>query len=42
LLPLHMTLELALVSLLLTVGMCLISAMLAVRRVISTDPAEVF
>ncbi len=42
LLPLHMTLELAFVSLLLTIGMCLISAVLAVRRVITADPAEVF
>jgi putative ABC transport system permease protein len=42
LLPLHMTVQLALVGLLLTLGMCLISAVLAVRRVISTDPAEVF
>jgi len=42
LLPLHMTVELALVSLLLTLGMCLISAVLAVRRVVSADPAEVF
>jgi len=39
---LHMTVQLALVSLLLTLGMCLISAVLAVRRVISADPAEVF
>jgi ABC-type antimicrobial peptide transport system permease subunit len=37
-----MTVELALVSLLLTLSMCLISAVLAVRRVISADPAEVF
>jgi hypothetical protein len=29
-------------SLGLTVGMCLISAVLAVRRVIAADPAEVF
>jgi len=42
LLPLHMTVELAVVSFLLTLGMCLISAVLAVRRVISADPAEVF
>jgi putative ABC transport system permease protein len=42
LLPLHMTVELALVSLLLTLAMCLISAVLAVRRVVSADPAEVF
>jgi hypothetical protein len=31
-----------LLSLALTLGMCLISAVLAVRRVIATDPAEVF
>ena len=42
LLPLHMTVELALISLLLTLFMCLISAVLAVRRVVSADPAEVF
>jgi putative ABC transport system permease protein len=42
LLPLHMSVELALVSLLLTLSMCLISAVLAVRRVVSADPAEVF
>ena len=42
LLPLHMTVELAVVSFLLTLGMCLISAVLAVRRVILADPAEVF
>ncbi len=42
LLPLRMTWELALVSLLLTLGMCLMSAVLAVRRVIVADPAEVF
>jgi putative ABC transport system permease protein len=42
LLPLHMTVELALVSLSLTLAMCSISAVLAVRRVISADPAEVF
>jgi len=39
---LHMTVELAVVSFLLTLGMCLISAVLAVRRVISADPAGVF
>jgi putative ABC transport system permease protein len=42
LLPLQMSLELALLSLALTLGMCLISAMIAVRRVIAADPAEVF
>jgi hypothetical protein len=34
--------ELALLSLLLTLAMCLISAVMAVRRVVSADPAEVF
>jgi putative ABC transport system permease protein len=42
LLPLQMSLELTFLSLALTLGMCLISAVLAVRRVIVTDPAEVF
>lgn len=42
LLPLHMTWQLTLLSLALTVGMCLVSALLAIRRVIATDPAEVF
>jgi putative ABC transport system permease protein len=42
LLPLRMTVDLGLISLGLTLGMCLISAVLAVRRVIGTDPAEVF
>ena len=42
LLPLHMTIRLALISLALTLAMCLISAILAVRRVVSADPAEVF
>jgi putative ABC transport system permease protein len=42
LLPLRMTLWITLVSLALTLGMCLISAVLAVRRVIAADPAEVF
>jgi putative ABC transport system permease protein len=42
LLPLHMTVRVTLVSLVLTLGMCLISAVLAVRRVIKADPAEVF
>jgi putative ABC transport system permease protein len=42
LLPLHMTAYVALVSLGLTLGMCLISAAIAVRRVIVADPAEVF
>jgi putative ABC transport system permease protein len=42
LLPLHMTGYVVLVSLGLTLGMCLISAAIAVRRVIRADPAEVF
>ena len=42
LLPLHMTGYVILVSLGLTLGMCLISAAIAVRRVIRADPAEVF
>jgi putative ABC transport system permease protein len=42
LLPLHMTARVMLVSLGLTLGMCLISAAIAVRRVITADPAEVF
>ena len=42
LLPLHMTAKIVLVSLGLTLGMCLISAAIAVRRVIKADPAEVF
>jgi ABC-type antimicrobial peptide transport system permease subunit len=37
-----MTIGLALISLALTLAMCLISAVLAVRRVISADPSEVF
>ena len=42
LLPLHMTWGLTLLSFGLTLGMCLLSAVLAVRRVIAADPAEVF
>ncbi len=42
LLPMHMTLRLMLISFGLTLGMCLVSAALAVRRVIAADPAEVF
>jgi ABC-type antimicrobial peptide transport system permease subunit len=37
-----MTAQVVLVSLGLTLGMCLISAAIAVRRVITADPAEVF
>jgi putative ABC transport system permease protein len=42
LLPLHMTLSLTLFSLALTLAMCLLAASLAIRRVITADPAEVF
>jgi putative ABC transport system permease protein len=42
LLPMHMTARLIFVSLGLTLGMCLISAAIAVRHVIKADPAEVF
>ena len=42
LLPLTMTLQVTLVSLGLTLGMCLLAALIAVRRVIAADPAEVF
>ncbi|MBV8091601.1 MAG: hypothetical protein JO139_18920 [Alphaproteobacteria bacterium] len=42
LLPMQMTWDLALTSLVLTLGMCLISAIIAIRRVIALDPAEVF
>ena len=42
LLPMRMSLEITLLSLGLTLGMCLISASIAVRRVVAADPAEVF
>jgi DevC protein len=42
LLPLHMSPYLIFVSLGLTLGMCLVSAAVAVRRVVMADPAEVF
>jgi ABC-type ATPase involved in cell division len=42
LLPLRMTLTQTALSFALTLGMCLVSAALAVRRVVSVDPAEVF
>ena len=42
LLPLHMTLRLTLLSFALTLGMCLVSATLAIRRVLAADPAEIF
>ena len=41
-LPIHMTLERALTVLLMTLVMCSISALLAVRKVRKLDPAEVF
>lgn len=41
-LPLHMTVWLTLLSFALTLGMCLISALLAIRRVLAADPAEIF
>jgi putative ABC transport system permease protein len=42
LLPLHMTLSLTLISLALTLGMCLLAGAIAIRRVIAADPAEIF
>lgn len=42
LLPLEMTLELTITTLGLTLTMCLVAAALAVRPVISADPAEIF
>lgn len=42
LMPLHMTLQVTAISFALTLGMCLLSAALAIRRVIAVDPAEVF
>lgn len=42
LIPLHMTLQVTAISFVLTLGMCLVSAALAIRRVIAVDPAEVF
>ncbi len=42
LLPLHMTLSQTVISFGLTLGMCLVSASLAIRRVIAVDPAEIF
>lgn len=42
LLPLHMTLDLTVLTLGLTIGMSLLAAAVAVRPVISTDPAEIF
>jgi putative ABC transport system permease protein len=42
LLPLHMTWQLTLISLALTLGMCLLAGAIALRRVITADPAEIF
>jgi putative ABC transport system permease protein len=42
LLPMQMTAMLSLFGALLTFGMCVISGLIAVRRVITADPAEVF
>jgi putative ABC transport system permease protein len=42
LLPMHLGVGIALGTLALTVGMCLLSGVLAVRRVLDADPAEVF
>jgi putative ABC transport system permease protein len=42
LMPLQMTFRITAISFALTLGMCLVSAALAIRRVISVDPAEVF
>ena len=42
LLPLQMTWQLTLLSLGLTLAMCVASALLAIRRVIAADPAEIF
>jgi putative ABC transport system permease protein len=41
-LPMVMTFKITTVSALLTLGMCLLSGMLALRRLLSADPAEVF
>jgi len=38
----HMTFGLTAVSLALTVGMCVISGLMALRGVVRADPAEVF
>jgi putative ABC transport system permease protein len=42
LLPLRMTLHLTAISLFLTLAMCLLAGVLAIRRVIAADPAEIF
>jgi len=41
-LPMVMTFKITAVSALLTLGMCLLSGLLALRRLLSADPAEVF
>jgi putative ABC transport system permease protein len=38
----HLSAGIALGTLALTVGMCVLSGVLAVRRVLDADPAEVF
>lgn len=42
LLPMRMTWQISLISLGLTLAMCLLSAAFAIRRVVAADPAEVF
>lgn len=42
LLPMRVSLSITVLSLALTLGMCIISGIIAVRRVIRADPAEVF
>ena len=42
LLPLEMTLPLTAISLALTLGMCLFAGIIAIRRVLAADPAEIF
>jgi putative ABC transport system permease protein len=40
--PIHMSLGLTATTLMLTVAMCAIAGLISIRRVVSTDPAEVF
>jgi putative ABC transport system permease protein len=42
LLPMQVTFDITIKSLLLTIGMCIVSGLVVVRRVIDADPAEVF
>ncbi|MGA8400374.1 MAG: FtsX-like permease family protein [Stellaceae bacterium] len=42
LLPLQMTWQLTVISLALTLGMCLLAGAIALRRVLTADPAEIF